>query len=100
MVTIGYSVLITSFRVFNMTHTYLNLSDNPLMPKHLLNYIAFPLAILIPFFVIIAFLSYREIKTKSLNKNVVLICFILALLHFLFKIRIELLIQSFNPYGG
>jgi len=98
--TVIYSAYIIISQIVNLVQTYFNIADNPLMPKYLLKYMAFPAFFIVPFFSVLGIISYKQLKYTALNEVIILICFGFAFAYFLFGIHIYELLQSFNPYGS
>ena len=72
--------------------------ENPLIPKHITYYVAFPSYFIIPYFAIIMVLSGRIIITKQYNFKVVYALFSLALLVYFYQSYIYEFIMDINPY--
>lgn len=100
LITAIYSLFKIILRIIEIIQSYFNIGDNPLIPKYLIKYIAFPLLFIIPFFGIIGYLSFKQFRAFKPKTGIVLVCFLLAILYFLFEIHIYGYIQSVNPYGS
>lgn len=98
-VTLGIALLQLFFDVISIITIYLFQPNNPLIPKHLVDYASFPLFILIAIHTVIGLFSFYWIKTKIINKILILLLFSFSIVLVVFKSEIILLFQSFNPYG-
>ncbi len=100
IITALYSAYMIISNIANVVQGYFDFNDNPLIPKYLIKYIAFPLIFIVPVFGVIGFLSFRASRSTEPKSIVVISCLIFAMLYFLFQVQIYSYIQSINPYGS
>jgi hypothetical protein len=74
--------------------------ENPLIPKYLLNYVAFPTFIIKPIFGIIIFICFRILKRGSYGNKVVYFIFAFADLNVLLQWQVFEFLMSFNPFSS
>lgn len=99
-----YVVLLhSSFQILNFTisflSSYFKMKGSPLIPDALINYIAFPLFFLIPFFIGISYCALRGLIRNEFNKITVFVLLTFTILYFLFGSSIYSFIMTYNPYG-
>lgn len=92
-----YAAFVIVFRIVNFTQFYFNI-DNPLLPRYLIDYIAFPLFFIIPVFLSIFIYTLWSYKTNNFNKKIIIGIVIFSVLYYLFQTQIYIYIQSFSPY--
>ncbi|MFK7834319.1 MAG: hypothetical protein AB8B52_13680 [Winogradskyella sp.] len=74
-------------------------SKNPLLPKYLPYYVAFPLYVLLPALSMIIFLCYRMLQQKRYNFKVVYGLFAIVFFFFLWEWRVLEFLMNNNPYA-
>ena len=74
--------------------------ENPLIPRYLWKFVAFPLSILSALYLIIAIISYFNLRKEAYNFVAVLILFVCTIVLALFAADVYQFINSFNPYGS
>ncbi len=95
-----YSLLQLVYLIFSFVTSYLNLTQSTLLPEALVDYVAFPLYFLVPFFLTIFIAAARAILTNRYHKTVVFLLVVVSLLYFLFGSRLYSFIMYHNPYGS
>ena len=99
IVTLLYSVLMFIKYLSNLYWMFFE-PDNPLIPKFVYYYAAFPAYFILPFFLVIIYFCIRFLKLNNYNFKIVYALFGLVILFFLFQWKIHEFIMSFNPYGS
>jgi len=80
--------------------TYYSAQNNPLIPKYLVNYVAFPQYFLIPLWLAVFIMSWRLIRNET-KLNTWFLHFFIGTLCFLFsEYWIYSLLMAVNPYSG
>lgn len=92
-----FAVFIIVGRVVNFVQFYFNI-DNPLIPRYLIDYFAFPLYFIIPAFIIILIYAIWCLKNNTFNKYIIIGILIFSIVYFLFQSQIHQYLQSFSPY--
>ncbi len=73
---------------------------NPLIPSYLIDYISFPLYVIVPLFLGILSYCVRSLILKQFNAIVTVSLLIFIVGFFIYQSQIYLFIQSFSPYAS
>lgn len=92
-----YAVFIVVGLIINFIQFYFNF-DNPLLPRYLINYVAFPLYFIIPVFTTIIIYTFWCYRNDTFYKNFIIGILIFSVLYFLFQAQLYQYIQCFSPY--
>lgn len=99
IVALLYSVLMFFKYIISLSGLFFE-PENPLIPKYLPYYAAFPSYFIVPFFGFIIFLCIRILKAKHYDFRIVYALFILVVLFFIFQWSVHEFLMSFNPYAS
>jgi hypothetical protein len=99
IVTLLYSAFIF-IKYFGILSGIFFESSNPLIPKYLPYFAAFPSFIIVPFFTIIIIACLKTFKLNRHDYRVVYALFILALSFFIFQSLIFEFLMYINPYSS
>lgn len=95
-----YALLQLVYLISSFVSSYINLTQSPLLPDALVDYVAFPLYFLLPLFLTVLILAARSLLTKNYHKAVVFTLVVVCFLYVIFGNRLYSFIMDNNPYQG